>query len=301
MNRDRMRAVMLAVPVLWGIVFIGVERVLRQLDAFQLVAIRFTMISALFGLLMVFTPSLRPRLDRRGWLTIAAISVLGVPAAQLTVVYAQNFIHPALASLFITLAPAVTAMLAPFFLPERVDRRQAIGIGVALMGSMVIIITGAGDASFDRNDILGAAIGLGTPVAWALFTIQLKRISGQNPLGTIGLAFLVGTIYLTPFYPTAFSAIGDLTLENWLWLGYLAFFGTFLATIIWFWSLKYLSTAETSAYIYLVPVSALITSFIVLREGPPPVALGGGVLVIIGVALTQRSGRVVTEAPVVEP
>ncbi|HSG78800.1 MAG TPA: EamA family transporter, partial [Acidimicrobiia bacterium] len=86
MNRDRMRAVMLAVPVLWGVVFIGVERVLRQLDAFQLVAIRFTMISALFGLLMVFTPSLRPRLDRRGWLSIAAISVLGVPAAQLTVV-----------------------------------------------------------------------------------------------------------------------------------------------------------------------------------------------------------------------
>ena len=294
-----MRWVLISVPALWGMVFVAVKQVLRELDAFQLVAIRFTMIAALFGLLLVLRPDMRPKLDRKGWRAFAIIGLFGVPGSQLTIVYAQNFIHPSLASLFITLSPAVAAILAPFFLPERVTKWQTVGFIVAFAGAVVIIVTGAGGASFDMNDIIGAAIGLGTPISWALFTILLKQRSDGPPLATTGLALLVGSIYLIPFLPTGWSAAFDISLEAWLWLLYLAFFGTFGATIIWFWSLKYLDAAETAAYTYLVPVFALVSSLLVLGTGPPAVALIGAALVLVGVGLTQlsRKNRPLAETP----
>jgi drug/metabolite transporter (DMT)-like permease len=53
--------------------------------------------------------------------------------------------------------------------------------------------------------------------------------------------------------------------------------------------MRYLDANETSAYLYLVPLFAMMWSVIVLREWPPLVALAGGALVLAGVALTQRT------------
>ena len=122
-----------------------------------------------------------------------------------------------------------------------------------------------------------------------MFTILLKRIAGEHPLATIGIALLIGSVFLIPFAPTAASAVGDMPVGTWVWLVYLALVGTFFAYVIWFWSLKYLDASETSAYLYLVPVFALFWSLVILREAPPAIALLGGALVLGGVALTQMS------------
>ena len=297
MTPRRVRLVLLVVPAMWGLVFVGVDQVLEELDAFELVAIRFALISVLFGLLMLVRPELRPSFARREWLLIGLSGLMAVPLSQLGIVYAQNWLAPSLASLIITTAPAMAAILAPLFLPETVTLRQAAGFVMAVAGAAVVIVVGAGGIGLEDSNLWGAAVGMITPVAWALYTILLKRLSAGSPLTTVGTGLMVGTIFMIPWMPRALEAAGEIEASTWGWLLYLAFGGTFVSYIIWFWSLRHLDAAQTSAYLYLVPVSALVWSLLILGDVPPAGALAGGALVFAGVALTQTRAQT-TQLPV---
>jgi drug/metabolite transporter (DMT)-like permease len=238
-------------------------------------------------------PGTRPAIPSGRWRLVVYAGFVGVPASQFGIVYAQNFLAPALAAVLITLAPAVTAILAPLLLNEKVTRRQAVGFTIAFAGAVVVIVVGAGeDASFDVSNIAGAAVGLVTPVAWALYTLALKQMAGDHStFGAVGITLIVGSMFLIPFAPSAVDGASRMASDDWAWMAYLAFGGTFISYLIWYWSLKHLSASETAAYLYLVPVCALIWSILILGETPHLGALAGGVVVLGGVALTQTANH----------
>lgn len=297
MNPRHVRIWILATPLLWGLVFVGVNQVLQYTDAFQLVTLRFMLIAILFGGYLLTVPKARPRMSRRDWGLAWIAGLLAVPLSQLPIVYSQNFLHPTLASLLVTTSPAAAAILGPLFLTERVTLRQAIGFFVAFAGAAVVIVGGAGGASFDAGSIFGAGLGLITPVAWALYTILLKRLSTGDPFVTVGVGLVLGTVFLIPWIPTSLSVASSIPLDGWMWIIYLALLGTFTSYLIWFKALRILQANQTAAYMYLVPIAALIWSLIVLGEGPPLVALPGGALIFIGLFLIQsRSTSQIQEA-----
>lgn len=288
---SRVRIWVLAAPLLWGLVFVGVDRVLQYTDAFQLVTIRFMMIAILFGALLIARPSMRPKMTRRDWGMAWLAGLLAVPLSQFPIVSAQNFLDPALASVIVTTSPATAAILGPLMLNERISRRQAAGFVLAFAGAAMVIITGAGGASFELADILGAAIGVITPIAWALYTILLKRMSTGDPFVTVGVGLTVGTVFLLPWLPSTIGVLDDIPADGWLWLLYLAFLGSLLSYLVWFRALRVLDANQTAAYMYLVPVAALGWSLLVLGSVPPAITLVGAGVVLVGVALTQARTR----------
>jgi drug/metabolite transporter (DMT)-like permease len=70
---------------------------------------------------------------------------------------------------------------------------------------------------------------------------------------------------------------------------------------MWLIALGRLSVSRTTAFMYLIPVSASLWTLAVLGRAPEAIALPGGLLVVAGVALTQRDRagrrRAVTPAP----
>ena len=291
MHPKHVRVWVLATPLLWGLVFVGVNRVLVYTDAFQLVTLRFLLIAILFAMYLVAFPAKRPTMTRRDWGLAWLAGLLAVPLSQLPIVYSQNYLHPTLASLLVTTSPAAAAILGPLFLPERVTSRQAAGFVIALFGAGIVIVAGAGSASLAGSSILGAALGLITPIAWALYTILLKKVSSGDPFVTVGVGLLLGTVFLIPFIPTSLAVMADIPLDGWLWIGYLALLGTFAAYLVWFRALRVLDANQTAAYMYLVPVAALFWSLVVLGEGPPIAALFGGLVIFAGLYLIQTRTR----------
>ena len=297
MHPKHVRVWVLATPLLWGLVFVGVNRVLVYTDAFQLVTLRFLLIAILFAMYLVAFPAKRPTMTRRDWGLAWLAGLLAVPLSQLPIVYSQNNLHPTQASLLVTTSPAAAAILGPLFLPERVTSRQAAGFVIALVGAGIVIVAGAGSASLAGSSILGAALGLITPIAWALYTILLKKVSSGDPFVTVGVGLLLGTVFLIPFIPTSLAVMADIPLDGWLWIGYLALLGTFAAYLVWFRALRVLDANQTAAYMYLVPVAALFWSLVVLGEGPPIAALFGGLVIFAGLYLIQtRTRQLVREA-----
>jgi drug/metabolite transporter (DMT)-like permease len=291
MGAKYVRVWVLATPLMWGLVFVGVNRVLVYTDAFQLVTLRFMIIAVLFGGFLLAVPNARPKLSRSDWGLAWLAGLLAVPLTQFPIVYSQNFLHPTLASLIVTTSPAAAAILGPIFLTERVGARQASGFVIAFAGAAIVIVGGAGGTSFAAGNVVGAALAIVTPVAWALYTILLKRLSTGDPFVTVGIGLLLGTVFLVPWFPSSLSVARSIPLDGWLWIIYMALLGTFGSYLIWFRALRVLDANQTAAYMYLVPITALIWSLIVLGEGPPLAALPGGALIFVGIFLTQSHTR----------
>ena len=303
LHRDRLKAYagLLVCVLLWGMVFPGSARLLVRINAVQLVTLRFMLVSLSFLIGFSLRPSLIPKLPRRQWRTVLACGVLAVPGSQLAVVHAQSYLSPSLAALLPTFAPAIACVLAALFLGEHLSIPQAAGFAVALVGVVLILVVGAGTGvSIHASSPLGAAIGLITPLSWALYTLVVRPLTGSyQPLGIVGVVYITGTLTLVAAFPDALGAAGRLNTGDWIWLVAMATAGTVIPNVLWLMSLRRLSVSQTTAFMYLIPIFASLWTLAVFGRAPEAIALPGGLFVIAGVALTQRGRR--AGKPVVAP
>lgn len=288
-------ASLLVCAAMWGLVFVGVHELLPVLTPVQLVTIRFLIISLAFLAMFATIPQIRVFPANGGdWVRFAVCGVLAVPGSQLAIVEGQRYLAPQLASLVVATAPVLTALFAAALLGEGFGALRGVGSVVALLGVAFIVLFGAGDGhSIGPLAIaLPAVIAVLTPISWALYTVMSRPLAARYPpLATVALCLMLGTVLLLPFVPDTVAALSDVTATEWAWIGYLALGGSLLPYLIWFASLKVLPANRTAAYMYAIPLFAMIFTWLILGRRPGMVAAVGGALVLIGVVLTQIRPR----------
>lgn len=76
----------------------------------------------------------------------------------------------------------------------------------------------------------------------------------------------------------------------------ITFLGVFcsgIAYIFWYDALQALPVAQTGAFLYLEPIITVIVAAFVIGESILPATLIGGITILIGVWLVNRSGQAV--------
>ena len=221
---------------------------------------------------------------------MAIAGVLAVPATQVAVVEGQRYLAPPIASLIITSSPVVAAALGALFLHERVTRRNAIGFATALVGVALIVVLGAGTgADSQASDPLRASIILIGPTAWAIYTIVSKPLSDHNAIAVVGVALTIGSLVLLPILPSGFADVAQFDATAWLWMAYMIFGGTLAPYLLWAYGLKRLDVSRTVSFMYLIPVFATTWSTLYLGTTLSLITVGGGIVVLTGVILTQST------------
>jgi drug/metabolite transporter (DMT)-like permease len=279
---------------MWGSVFVAVAELLPHVDAVQIVTIRFAIVAIACVALLIALPAQRSVFERREWLRLAACGLLAVPGAQYVIVESQNYLSPSLAALVVTFSPAIAAVLAAVFLRLRLGRREIAGFAIALVGVVLVLVVGSGTgASVEHSSPIGAAIAVISPIAWAGYTLAVAPLAARHPpLGVLCWVFLAGGLAIAPAYPHAIDALGRLDGADWAWLVGLALPGTALPNLLWVASLRRLPVHRTSAFMYLVPVFATLWAAAILGRTPEAIVVPGGLMVLLGVYLTQgRAGR----------
>ncbi|MGL5852823.1 MAG: EamA family transporter, partial [Phycicoccus sp.] len=76
-----------------------------------------------------------------------------------------------------------------------------------------------------------------------------------------------------------------------LWIGYLGVFPTAVAFSTWAFVLARGDAGTVTLTTFLVPFIATVIAWLLLDEVPPGLAFVGGVLAVVGVALTRVRGR----------
>jgi drug/metabolite transporter (DMT)-like permease len=144
--------------------------------------------------------------------------------------------------------------------------------------------------------MVGGNVGLGElyilccVMSWVTFSLIGKAVVGSlSPLVSVSHSSLIGTAGL--FIPAYFEGILDNISRysnlSWCSMFYLGFFGTVLGFVWYYQGIKAIGPMKASQFINFVPVSAIVLAFFLLKEPITPSLLLGGILITIGVYLTN--------------
>jgi drug/metabolite transporter (DMT)-like permease len=131
-------------------------------------------------------------------------------------------------------------------------------------------------------------------IAYAIGVVAQKPLLGRLPaLQVTWLACTIGAIACLPFGPALVRETADARPSTIWWVVFLGAFPTALAFTTWAYALARTSAGRMGATTYLVPPLTILLAWLLLDESPAILAFAGGVLCLIGVAISAavRSGR----------
>ncbi|HXY43550.1 MAG TPA: DMT family transporter [Acidimicrobiales bacterium] len=169
---------------------------------------------------------------------------------------------------------------------ERPSGRFLAALPVVAIG--VVLAAGAvGGSSYGRHPVAGILYGVGTSIAYAVFLLVLRTVSGSSPhvagplsdatagaaVSALAIGLVAGTLQFAPAWP----ALG--------WLLALAILSQTLGWLLITSPLPRLPAAVSSLMLLLQPAVAVLLAAVVLSQHPGLWQLTGAALVCTGVLL----------------
>jgi O-acetylserine/cysteine efflux transporter len=268
-----------AVPLLWGYQFVAIKVGVTEFPPLFFLALRFMAIALL---LVPFVK--RPTRQQLG--PIATISVffgglnfglfyvgLGLGTGSTSAVVYQ-------------LATPFTILLAWPLLAERPSLTTSAGVVLAFIG--VVVLTAGPGLSANALPLL---LIVGSAFAFAVSNVLTKRHGPFDPLMLMAWssAFTVPQVMAMSLVLEHDQLASLVTADDrgWLALAYTIFIGGIVGFGLWFWLIARCSMNRVAPFGLLLPVFALISSVLFLGDHMTTKLIVGGLIAILGVAITQ--------------
>jgi drug/metabolite transporter (DMT)-like permease len=191
------------------------------------------------------------------------------------------------AALIVALSPVVTIFLARMFLGETLTALKLSGSFVALVGVVLIVLFGGKKLGISFGDIY-LLIAMATMSISLLFIRRLTNRMAANDVTV--LATVIGTILMTP--AAIVEAVhGQLHVSAhigmWLLCIAVAVIGQGLAGFWWTQGISAVGASTSSMFMNIPPFVAIVVAYFVLGDPIRPAQIGGGLLILIGVTLSN--------------
>ena len=228
---------------------------------------------------------------RDGWpvyLLLAFFNVVLFYGLQtLTILYMPS----GAAAVLVFLQPILVGFLSYLILGEPLSAAKVVGLFLGFSGVVVVSAGSLSGASLGTP--LGVAFGVASAVSWALGTVYFKKYEEKlSMLWAVGGPFLLGGICLTGL-GLVLEPLSEIS-----WAGtfvasllYASLVGTSLAWLLWFGLVRAGEASRVSAYVFLVPLAAVLLGALFLGETVGPLLLVGAALVVSGIYLVNRRGE----------
>jgi drug/metabolite transporter (DMT)-like permease len=278
---------LLLTVIIWGWSFVATKICLDYLTPIETIGLRL-----LVGLPMLFAliKLKKVKLDlnyRNRSLALAAVIITAhfiIQATGLKYTTATN------TGWIIALIPLIVAVLAYWFLKERLGRNLISGIAIASLGVLFLISKGhPGNFGWLRSG--GDWLILVSANTWAFYTIVTRDLSRErDPLGlTFSLILPAAVIILSiMLFTSDWSKFLHLPFRIIAAIVFLGILATALAH--WFWQLgvSKMGAARAGVFLYLEPVATTALAVPYLHESYGLLTAIGGLLVLFGVWYARR-------------
>lgn len=183
--------------------------------------------------------------------------------------------------------PAVTAVISFLFLKEKASWHKIAGIASAIFGILLINLVGSKAGSgAAASSIIGNLFIFLAVIGEALLTILRKVTS--NKVSNLAAATYITLFAFLMFLPV--SIIDALSFDfrgmgknQWIYIIYYGIAVTAVAYILWFKGVSKVPASTAAVYTGVMPVTALILSLIVLKEGVSIPQLAGAAMILFGI------------------
>jgi drug/metabolite transporter (DMT)-like permease len=225
------------------------------------------------------------RMSTREWALTALVGIAWFAVYSVALNAGEQHVDAGTASMLIQFAPILIGILAGILLGEGFPRMLVIGGLVAFAGTLIIgFATSTGEA-----DLAGVLLVLLSATVYSIAMVAQKVVLRRIPaLQVTWLACLIGTVACLPF---AGDLVRDLaTAPDLQILGvvYLGLVPTALAFSTWAYALSHTSAGRLGVTTFAVPPITILLGWHFLNEVPPMLAILGGALSLVGVAIARR-------------
>ena len=280
------------VPVfLWGLSFVATKAALADVEPLTLVLGR----TALATLSLTTVCLLRrrpPRLPQTALVPLIGAGALGVFLHQILQAYGLTLTTAVRTGWLIGVIPIWSAVIALLFLRESLSVPKAVGLLLGLMGVGLLVTGGRMPSLLPQT--LGDLLILASTVSWAIYTVLGRYLMGQvDALLATTLAMAVGLAMLLPITGLApvWNSLADASPRALAAVLFLGLGCSGLAYLLWYAALERAPAAEVASLLYLEPLVTLAAAIAFLGESVEATTLAGGVIVLAGVYLVQRSAK----------
>jgi drug/metabolite transporter (DMT)-like permease len=281
---------------IWGSTWLAIKVGLDFLPPFLFAGVRFAVASLFLVFLVPLLHARIPR-DRSSWTVMLFLGIFQITLVYGLVFWGEQYVSSGLTAVLSATLPLFVVILAHISIKaEPMTRRKGLAVIVAFAGVAAISWRDLASAQVStmQFSLLGSLAIVGSAASGAAGNVVAKKYASSiDPSANVLIQSIVGAVSLLfvsivtergsvlKLVPTVIAAV--------LYLGIV---GSALAFVGWYWLLTKTTATNSSLVLFVTPVVALILGWLVLQEAVEPVVALGTFLILSGVYLTVKQGKV---------
>ena len=252
--------------------------------------------TAFLILLPIFLPRLRRRRAAllREWKLVLMLGLIGVAGFTALQYTALNTISAVNVALINAVSPVVIPILAHFVWRESLGLRQALGIGISLLGVSFVVLRGDPARILAQGLAEGDAVMLIAMLCWSLYVSLLRRRPDDLDSGTLLVASIIpALIVLLPVWLWEIAWIRPMRVDatGFLVIAYIGPVATALAYLGYTAAVPAVGPTRAGLFIHLLPPFAAALGMIFLDERLQAFHYLGAAAIFTGLYLTTATAR----------
>ncbi|TMJ09038.1 MAG: DMT family transporter [Bacillati bacterium ANGP1] len=283
----RVEAAMLALVVIWGVNFPIVKIAFREMTPMVFNALRFG--SATVLLLAVSWRTREPLPPRAAWPGLVGLGIIGHAIYQISFINGLALTTAGNSALILSMVPLFIAALTSLLRIDRVAPRTWIGIVFAFVG-LLLLITGRGGLHLGMATLAGDILTLFCSLCWAMYTVfsrPLLKTMSPLQLTTLTMAAGAPALLVASIPQLLQQPWAAISWQAWAALAYSTVLAVAVGYVVWYASVQAVGGPRTAIYSNLIPIVALLASWLLLGESLGPVQAAGAAVVLAGVSLAR--------------
>lgn len=274
----------------WASAFIVIRGVGPYFSGGPLALGRLLVGMILLSLLLIGRQWVKP--TGREWLLILVFGIAWFGIYNVALNTAEQTLDAGTTAMLVNIGPILIALGAGLFLGEGIPKWLAIGAGVAFVG---VILIGVGTGSSEFGDGSGVVWSLIAALVYAIGVLCQKRVLTRMPATQVTwMGCAIGAIACLPFSGGLIAELQQAPAEAIAGVVYLGAVPTALAFTTWAYALSRMPAGRLGVTTYVVPAIVVALGFLFFQEIPTVLAIVGGAVCLVGVALSRRSSRAAT-------
>ncbi|WP_435237340.1 DMT family transporter [Psychromonas sp. PT13] len=237
-------------------------------------------------------------INRKTILPFTVIGIFGSALGTLAFTEAFYLANPTVVILLQKLQPLVAVTLATLLLKETISPRFFIWLGLALIGSVLLIWPDiqtlyfslqADDIDRSTSVLWGYGLALFAVVSWGSATVFGKKLSsdGLNSVDLMAGRFSFGLLGMLPFAFMTPSLVTTIEVDTLQKIAILALISGLIGMYFYYQGLKRIPAHWATLAEMLFPVAAIFINWLFLNVGMTQIQLIGAVTLIIASTMVQ--------------
>ncbi|MBI4125208.1 MAG: DMT family transporter [Deltaproteobacteria bacterium] len=255
------------IQVVWASAYVSQKMALAEMTPGLILILRYG-IAVLFFLL-AGQYGFKQKFSRKEWLLILGVGVLNFSGSPYFQLKALTYTYAVDVSVMVAFEPLVSALLAVYFLRERMHPFTLLTFGLAILGVLIMSLGKGSGGTLQWFRLWGDSLFLISLLCEGACSITSRHLTQRHsPLRLIAWMILAGfTANLLGNFPLlGFSTLTQISPAGWLNLVWLGFFCSVFCYWVWFSLIQRIPVNQIALSLFLQPILGSALAVVLLKE-----------------------------------